>query len=85
MYATANGDVSVTVYFCSTSSKVNEALLNVLLHLLTMRMNDENKYILVYKRIFSDILEGISSTIFWGQAPHTSFQLRSLLTDYYCT
>ena len=41
-------------------------MLNVLPFLLSMKVNDENKYILFCKRSFSDVLEGVDSKNFSG-------------------
>ena len=38
-----------------------------------MMINDESNYILFCKRTFSDILEGVASTTFLGQARRPPF------------
>ena len=68
MQATAKGRVSITVSFF-VLSKSDKTMRNALLFLLSMKINDENKYIIFCKRVFSDVLESVGSKNFSGGKP----------------
>ena len=70
MHATAKGEVGVFL-FCSMSSKFDETMWNILLLLLSKKINDESKYILFCKRAFSAVLEGVDSESSIEASPQT--------------
>ena len=50
MHATAKGEISVTVSFCFISSIFDEAMLNVLLLLLSIKISDKKVHSILERR-----------------------------------
>ena len=59
----------------SEPSKFDKARLKDTLLLLSMKINDESKYILHCKKAFSNVLEDIASKcLLWGKPPDPDFK-----------